>query len=157
MTHYIFHVQDPAIPVTDAADPTDKLIAFDVSVGKTSVMTQLQSQNIAITTETTGATLANNGISILSTVASNYILAAPVKGQRKVVTAPTPTTVKKVILSSTDGSITFGTSVSNVFAFSTVAILDQTVEFIATSTTKWIVKSVAGSTAVPSIATSTST
>lgn len=157
MSIYVFHVQDPAVPTTDAADPTDILLVYDSSTGKTSRMTQLQGQNVAVTTETTGATLSNNGVSILSTVASNYILSAPVKGQRKVITAPTPTTVKKVVLASTDGSITFGTSVSNVFAFSTVAILDQTVELIGSSTTKWVIVATAGSTAVPSIATSTST
>jgi hypothetical protein len=157
MSIYTFHVQDPAVPTTDAADPTDLILVYDASTGKTSRMFLGQTQNAAITTETTGATLSNNGISILSTVASNYLLAAPVKGQRKIVTAPTPTTVKKVLLSSTDGTITFGTSVSNVFAFSTVAILDQTVELIGSSTTKWVIVATAGSTAVPSIATSTST
>lgn len=157
MSIYTFHVQDPAVPTTDAADPTDILLVYDSSTGKTSRMTLLQTQNYAITTETTGATLSNNGISILSTHAQNCLLTAPVKGQRKVVTAPIGTTVKKVLLSSTDGTITFGSSVSNVFAFSTVAILDQIVTLIGASTTKWLIESVGGSTAVPSIATSTST
>jgi hypothetical protein len=154
MSIYTFHVQDPA---AGTGDPADKVLIYDNSTGKTSYMTQVQGQDVAITTETTGATLAANGVSIISTVASNYLMPTPVVGRRKVVTAPTPTTVKKVVLASTDGSITFGTSVSNVFAFSTVAILDQTVTFLATSLTKWIVESVGGSTAVPSIATSTST
>jgi hypothetical protein len=156
MSIYTFHVQEPTVSST-FADPADVLVVYDNDTGKTSRMTRLQGQNISSVTETTGATLAANGISILSTVASNYILSAPVIGQRKVVTAPTPTTVKKVVLSSTDGSVTIGSSVSNVFAFSTVAILDQTVTFLGMSATKWVIESVAGSTAVPSIATSTST
>ncbi len=157
MSIYTFHVQDPAVPLTDVADPTDKFLVYDASTGKTSYMFTSQVQNVAVTTETTGATLTNNGISLLSTIASNYLLTAPRPGQRKIVVAPLPTTVKKVLLSSTDGTITFGSSVSNVFAFSTVAVLDQSIELVGASTTKWLIVATGGSTVASAIATSTST
>lgn len=157
MSIYTFHALEPAVATTDAVDPADIILVYDASTGKTSRMTRGQMGDSVVTTETTGATLAATGLSILSTIASNYLLATPIPGRRKYLHAPTPTTVKKVVLSSTDGSITFGTSLSNVLAFSTVAVLDQTIELFAASTTKWLILNTGGSTVASAIATSTST
>ena len=157
MSIYTFHALEPAVAATDSADPTDIVLVYDSSTGKTSRMTRGQAMDASVTTETTGATLNAFGISVLSTIASNYLLPTPVTGRRKILHAPNPTTVKKVVLSSTDGSITFGSSLSNVLAFSTVAVLDQTIELVAASTTKWLILNTGGSTVASAIATSTST
>lgn len=144
MSIYTFHVQDPAVATTDAAGPTDQVLIYDASTGKTSSMTRIQGMDSAVTSETTGAALAVTGASVIaSTLASSYTMAtAPVPGRRKVIVATLAATAKRCVVLSTDSSITIGSTnlaTLNTINFSTQSVAGQTVELFATSTSNWAV------------------
>ncbi len=102
-----------------------------------------------VTTETSGATLSNSGVSVLSSSPVSYTLADPVAGVRKTITAVNPTTATgRFVQTSTAGGVTIGSSGGFNKWSSTAA---QTIELIGISTS---VYQVVSNTVQSSLATS---
>jgi hypothetical protein len=136
-----FHATEPAI---SALDDADILLVYDASAGRTKRMTWSQTRDYggAVQTASTSESIANNGLTIVSSAMNAKVLNldAPTAGVRKTLCFLNSSSTSTAILASSDMTVTFDSTTCYVYPVAiTAAGQDRTLELMGVSTSQYAV------------------
>jgi hypothetical protein len=160
-TIYAFHAECAALGAVPASD--DLLLLYDTSTGITKSVTAALMAGLggSVTAGTTSAAVAASGVTVMSTLASAATLTDPVQaGQEATIVFPSSTAVQTVapVAATILGSTVTATGATKITHSGTSDALAGSITLVATSTSKWCIKSlVTGYTTLGAPATITTT
>lgn len=146
-TIYVFQTECPALGAVPAAD--DVFLMYDTSAGRTKTVTGAlgAEQARTVTAGTTSAAVVGYGITLASTLATVATLADPTQaGQEVSIIFPSSTAIQTVapVAATIGGSTVTVTGATKITHTGTSDAVAGTITLIASSTSKWYIKSIGG-------------
>lgn len=152
-TIYVFQNEVPALGAVPAVD--DVLLVYDTSAGRTKSVTAALAAEQArtVTAGSTGTNFTAYGISVSSTLAKTYTLDDPVQaGQEAVIIFPSSTAIQTVapVAATINGSTVTVGAATKITHTGTSDALGGVITLIASSTSKWNIKSMTAGAGITS-------